>query len=792
MEKHPLHMKNPELQMSPEVESAVEKQERLTEEQIPNDPADRIEAYMDRLENIFLNPDERVRERNLEMLRDKIYDALITKKENFPDSYFELQQRIARERGQAVEVMPEATKEQMKVVAIEDQKHSLDAWMDYLTSPDAVYPAWFKYYVWKNITKLSQFDKERGEFKKRTSTTVAPFPDIYREPLAQIADLYEQVKNDNTALNEPEVKEAFSKKFPSLYAELIQESLSAGIENKENISGEWIKYAHGDTSEAETLYQSLEGKGTGWCTAGRSTAQTQIESGDFYVYYSNDANGAPTQPRLAIRMSSNKIGEVRGILPHQEVEPALQDILDDKLTEFGSEAESYQKKSADMKMLTSLERKAEKSEDFTKDDLRFLYEIDAKIEGFGYGKDPRIAELRSGRDVKTDISFVTGYEREKISTTQEEALSGGILFHHGDLDLESLTSAEGLTLPQSVGGYLNLSSLTSTEGLTLPQSVGGSLYLKSLTSAEGLTLPQSVGGSLYLYSLTSAEGLTLPQSVGGDLNLRSLTSGQGLTLPQSVGGDLNLESLTSAEGMTLPQTVGGDLNLRSLTSGQGLTLPQSVGGNLALYRLTSAEGLILPQSVGGYLNLESLTSTEGLTLPQSVGGSLYLKSLTSGQGLTLPQSVGGDLNLESLTSGQGLTLPQSVGGGLYLYSLTSAEGMTLPQTVGGDLNLYSLTSAEGLTLPQTVGGDLNLGSLTSAEGLTLPQTVGGYLNLRSLTSAEGMTLPESVGGDLNLNRLTKAEGLTLPQSVGGYLYLESLTSAEKNVLRTKYPKLSII
>ncbi|MDP3729516.1 MAG: hypothetical protein Q8R26_02065, partial [bacterium] len=141
MEKHPLHIKNPELQTSPEVERAVKRQERKTDEKVPNDPTDRIEAYTDRLENIFLNPDERTRERNLEMLRPKIYDSLIIKRDNFPDSYFELQKRIARERGQAVEEIPENVREQMMDVAIEDQKASLDAWMDYLTSEDAVYPA---------------------------------------------------------------------------------------------------------------------------------------------------------------------------------------------------------------------------------------------------------------------------------------------------------------------------------------------------------------------------------------------------------------------------------------------------------------------------------------------------------------------------------------------------------------------------------------------------------------------------------------------------------------------------
>ena len=177
MEKHPLHLKNPELQTSPEVNRAVERQEDRTGEKMPNDPAERIEAYMGRLENIFLNPDERKRERNLEMFRDKIYDALIIKRENFPDSYFELQKRIARERGQAVEEIPENIREQMMDVAIEDQKYSLDAWMDYLIEEDVAYPTWFKFYVWNQIIKLSQFDKELGKFKSRTDSTVARFPD---------------------------------------------------------------------------------------------------------------------------------------------------------------------------------------------------------------------------------------------------------------------------------------------------------------------------------------------------------------------------------------------------------------------------------------------------------------------------------------------------------------------------------------------------------------------------------------------------------------------------------------
>jgi len=42
-------------------------------------------------------------------------------------------------------------------------------------------------------------------------------------------------------------------------------------------------------------------------------------------------------------------------------------------------------------------------------------------------------------------------------------LSGGIKYHHGDLDLKDLTSAVVLILPESIGGCLYLDDLTSAE-----------------------------------------------------------------------------------------------------------------------------------------------------------------------------------------------------------------------------------------------------------------------------------------------------------------------------------------
>ncbi len=147
---------------------------------------------------------------------------------------------------------------------------------------------------------------------------------------------------------------------------------------------------------------------------------------------------------------------MRGIAPYQNIDPYISDVATEKLKEFGSEAKTYEKKASDMKKLTEIERKfvsTEKVQDaihkllnspeykknifkdsddpleiqygilldgleiikkknqeleLTKEELRFLYEMDSSIEGFGYQRDPRIDEIRSQRDEKNDYIKILG------------------------------------------------------------------------------------------------------------------------------------------------------------------------------------------------------------------------------------------------------------------------------------------------------------------------------------------------------------------------------------------------
>ena len=75
-----------------------------------------------------------------------------------------------------------------------------------------------------------------------------------------------------------------------------------------------------------------------------------------------------------------------------------------------------------MKMLTEIEKKTKNQEELNKEELRFLFEMDDQIDGFGYQKDPRIKELRDTRNIQKDLPIIFSCQPEQIATTKEEVI----------------------------------------------------------------------------------------------------------------------------------------------------------------------------------------------------------------------------------------------------------------------------------------------------------------------------------------------------------------------------------
>ena len=570
------NMRNAWLDMISKVYSNLHNSDRvLKASNVSDKKRERLLKYFERLEELHNKVSKTKSVNGEKLLKSFYYDLYVIKPENIPESYFQNQVRLARERGYGNIELTEEDKRGMTEEVIDDQKKSLDKWIEYFLYDEESksYEMWEKYWVFQGLQNLGKYDKETGKFNKRDKSTVYPFPPVEREYIFTTLKLMEDFLKDKKS--EENIKQALSTgNFKLLYEYVIKQSFLKGEHQSNSTDGKWIKYEQG--SDYNILRDSLQGYYTGWCTAaGENFAKDQLAGGDFYVYYSLDKNGEAKVPRIAIRMDGkDKIGEIRGIADNQNMEPEMMPILEEKLKEF-PDKDKYLEKEHDMKLLTLIDRKINNNIDLTLDELKFLYEVNSKIDGFGYKKDPRIEEIKSKRNGRRDYSLIFNVKEEEVALSHEEWLNNPEKFKAlaGNIYLRSLTSAEGLVLPQYVGGNIDLSYLASAEGLVLPQYVGGSIVLDSLTSAEGLALPQHVGRDIVLYSLTSAEGLVLPQHVGGYIDLSHLTNADGLVLPQYVGSSINLSSLTSADGLVLPQYVGYDIDLRSLTSADGLVFP---------------------------------------------------------------------------------------------------------------------------------------------------------------------------------------------------------------------------
>jgi hypothetical protein len=327
-----------------------------------------------------------------------------------PESYFDRQREIARQQGYGDIQINHEMRQQLSEALIADQTASLNAWAEYLGDPDTDdYPAWFRYYTMRNVLKLADYDTQKGRFRKRSNKTTAPYPELNREALAYVYDTLNR-RLEGQEQNDEQIQElAQQANFNKLYSHALAESVPSNPEQLQSTAGEWTKYdqlgSQEESDRARQLAESLQGYGTGWCTAGKSTAETQLEEGDFHVYYSYDEEGQATVPRVAVRVQRGRVAEVRGIEANQNLEPAMTDIAMERVKELPG-GEQYLQAAEDMNRVTDIETRTRQGQELTIQDIYFLREYGGQIQSFGYGKDPRIGELLQDRDPEADLDMM--------------------------------------------------------------------------------------------------------------------------------------------------------------------------------------------------------------------------------------------------------------------------------------------------------------------------------------------------------------------------------------------------
>ena len=108
---------------------------------------ERIIKYFNRLEEVH-NKVSKTKSASAEkILKNFYYDLYIIKPENIPESYFNNQIELARERGYGNIILSDKDKERMIKQVIDDQKGTLDKWIEYFLYDEESK----SYEMWENI-----------------------------------------------------------------------------------------------------------------------------------------------------------------------------------------------------------------------------------------------------------------------------------------------------------------------------------------------------------------------------------------------------------------------------------------------------------------------------------------------------------------------------------------------------------------------------------------------------------------------------------------------------------------
>ncbi|MBE6158006.1 MAG: hypothetical protein E7160_04355 [Firmicutes bacterium] len=618
-------------------------------------PDEKIGKYLDRLERVHnMAKDD---SHKMDLLKEFYYRKYIINE--LPESYVELQKRIAREEGHGdLEVTDEMREELLKNIQ-SDQKNSLDSWIEYLSSDDAMYPMWFKNYAFQGMLKLSSFDKNKGEFGKRTSKTTNPYIELNREVLAQV---YNVLSNEvgNRTLNDEQVKALENGiSFKKLYTFYLTKQNY--VDDNKSTEGIWIKYDQ--KSDSKILCDSLQGKNTGWCTAGYETAKLHIDEGDFYVYYTKDSEGEYTNPRVAIRMRGHdEIAEVRGVATEQNLEEEMLDITDKKLDEF-ADKDNYKKRVHDMRLLTTIDKKVNNDQELTQDELRFLYEIDGRIEGFGWKKDPRIDEITSKRNVRHDLTVALGYDEEKIVTNEieyMEALSKGIQveYAYSDIIMYNLDRADTIILPKKTSDQVYFPILEKANKIIVPEGANYYIGLENLKVVNEVVIDNNFRGNVIFERLYSVNNFSVGDNCSGSICLDNLGIANRLRIGSNYTGNLDLSGIETTLGLYLRDDFTGTLSINGIKYIHDFKFPSKLAG-LYAYCLEEVHNTKFPEYLNGSLDLSSLRKAVNSEFPEYIENDEVLLNLKTSKGIKFPKYIGGTLEINRLRDTEVLQLPES-------------------------------------------------------------------------------------------------------------------------------------
>ena len=509
------------------VESSFNKA-RQNKEKLPGKNNERRNfAYLSRL--------DRMVEKYGNKAEQKIWEAsaenVVMDYEDIPEAYWKQQEQILRDNGQGRK-LSEYEKEILAEDLIDKQRQSITSWTNYLGDKNCPYPLWFKVYAFDGISKMSNtLNLDDADYNRRDNTTALSFPKLNAEILAkvyrQINDFYGVDKKDWLSKNSDDEKLVSlvkSANFPKLYAkELVDTKVILKTpERTEDVHGDWFEYKLGDEEEIASLAE-----GTKWCVVDPNVAHNYLVYGQYsnpeedeYEYddddwgdgeeydeedddYDDDDQAEtyeddgikvenpeakfiifrledPNSPGVfasngsaSIRLDPDgMVAEVSGLGEGQAIEDALIPIVKEKTLSLPG-GEKYLQKFDDKQTLIRLDKKMEKGQDLTKEELSFLYEIDRPIATLDtYNReDPRIPELRKKYGIEYAVEkgidvneLVPSLNPDDIAKNLDYLLEQGANINVDELasNLDSVRIAKNLDSLLKHGADINVDELVSS------------------------------------------------------------------------------------------------------------------------------------------------------------------------------------------------------------------------------------------------------------------------------------------------------------------------------------------
>lgn len=448
-------------------------------------------------------------------------------------------------------------------------------------------------------------------------------------------------------------------------------TFSAFSSLRKDTEGIWIRHKRGNGYKP--LWEFLNTKNTGWAIQ-LDVYSARLPHGPVYIYYTKDDKGKYVEPRILIVADADyHIQSVLGLGLHQSIESSMALIALEKIESFPGN-EKRKKIAHDIALLSRLGDKINNDIELTKKELRFLYEIDSKIESFYHIADPKKEELKAKRNIKKDLAYIFGCKEENIGTNITDFDTNKIIYYYGTLEWEkefvpntfrnlkriigcasfpNLTSADGLNNLQQVDGA-NFSNLTNADGLNNLRNIRGGAIFSNLIYAKGLNNLRNISAQAYFPKLTNAEGLNNLQYIGNYAFFSSLKSAKGLNSLKYIGEDANFSSLISAQGLDSLQNIVGGSDFSSLPEATGLNNLQNIGEHAGFSNLIIAKGLDNLQNIGGIAYFPKLITADGLENLRHIGGYADFGSLINAESLYNLKYVGRRFDFRSLTSTKGL------------------------------------------------------------------------------------------------------------------------------------------